>query len=123
MPCGRRRRSPRRATPELALGADGTLTIKLAAFALESGAADVTLAVYDRRHNTPVNSGENSGRKLDNFNIVRRFEIVGRWNGAASTWTVPADRFKPGQGIAVLVQRADHGPMLGCNKLETLATG
>ena len=31
--------------------------------------------------------------------------------------------FGPGQGVAVLVQRADHGPMLGCNKLEFAVSG
>ncbi len=117
------RRSPRRATPELARAADGTLAIKLAAFQLDAGSADVTLAVYDRRHTTPVRSGENTGRTLENFNIVRRFERVGRWDGSPANWTVPTDRFQPGQGMAVLVQQADHGPMIGCNKLEPTATG
>jgi hypothetical protein len=116
------RRSPRRATPELTRAADGTLTIKLAPFKLE-GPADVTLVVYDRRHSTPVSAGENSGHMLDNFNIVRHFEAVSGWTGAAASWTVPADRVKPGQGLAVLVQVADCGPMLGCNKLEPMVTG
>ena len=48
---------------------------------------------------------------------------VGRWDGSAATWTVPADRFQPDQGMAVLVQHADHGPMIGCNKLEPMVTG
>jgi len=117
-----RRRSPQRATPELARAADGVLTIKLAAFKLD-GAAEVTLAVYDRRHSTPVHEGENGGRTLENFNVVRRLETVSRWDGSAASWTVPADRFKPEQGMAVLVQRADHGPMVGCNKLEPMITG
>jgi hypothetical protein len=117
------RRSPNRATPELARAADGALTIKLAAFALDQGPADVTLAVYDRRHSTPVRSGENTGSTLENFNVVRRIEMVGRWDGSAKSWTMPADRFVPGQGMAVLVQHADHGPMIGCNKLEPTATG
>jgi hypothetical protein len=117
------RRSPTRATPELARAPDGTLTIKLAAFRLDGGQADVTLAVYDRRHSTPVARGENSGRMIENFNVVRHFEIVGRWDGTAASWTVPPGRFQPGQGMAVLVQRAGHGPMIGCNKFEPTVTG
>src|SRR5688572_13049155 len=66
-------RTPTRATPELSRGVSGPLSIKLAAFALDGGKADVSLAVYDRRHATKVNSGENTGRKLENFNVVRRF--------------------------------------------------
>jgi len=116
------RRSPKRATPELTRSSDGVLTIKLSAFKLD-GPADVVLAVYDRRHSTPVHEGENGGRTLENFNIVRHFEMVSRWDGSAASWTVPADRFKPEQGMAVLVQRADLGPMLGCNKLEPMVTG
>ena len=62
--------------------------------------------------------GENNGRRLDNFNVVRRFETVAPWDGRQRSWTVPADRFQPDQGIAVLVQQADQGPILGANKLE-----
>jgi hypothetical protein len=118
------KRSAQRATPELTRAADGSLTIKLAAFELDKGvAADVTVAAYDPRHTTSVARGENEGRKIENFNVVRRFETVARWDGSAASWTVPADRFAQGQGIAVLVQRADHGPMLGCNKLDPVVTG
>jgi hypothetical protein len=112
------RLSPKRATPELARTIGGPLTIKLAAFALERGPADVTLAIYDRRNNTPVASGENQGRTLENFNIVRQLELVSRWDGSPASWTIAADRIQPAQGVAVLVQRADYGPVIGCNKLE-----
>jgi hypothetical protein len=117
-----RRRSSQRTTPELKRSADGALTIGLAAAKLEQP-ADVVVFAYDRRHSTPVERGENSGRRLENFNVVRHFEVVGRWDGAARRWTVPADRFQPDQGIAVLVQQADQGPVLGANKLELLAAG
>jgi len=115
--------SSRRATPELSRISGGPLTIKLDAFALESGLADVTLAIYDRRNNTPVASGENQGRTLENFNIVRQLEVISRWDGSPATWTIAADRIQATQGVAVLVQRADHGPMIGCNKLEPAYSG
>jgi hypothetical protein len=117
------RRSPQRATPELARSVGGPLTIKLAPFALDDGPADVTLAIYDRRHSTPVASGENQGRMLDNFNVVRRLDVLARWDGAAASWTIEADRLQPGQGAAVIVQRADHGAVIGCNKLEPMVSG
>ena len=117
------RLSPKRATPELSRAIGGPLTIKLAAFALERGPADITLAIYDRRNNTPVASGENQGRTLENFNIVRRLELVSRWDGSAASWTVAGERIGPTQGVAVLVQGADHGPMIGCNKLEPAYSG
>ncbi|MBR2817519.1 MAG: DUF1223 domain-containing protein [Reyranella sp.] len=117
------RRSPRRATPELSRSGNGPLTIKLAAFDLGGKSADVTLAVYDRRHDTPINSGENQGRALANFNTVRHFELVSRWSGAAAEWTIPPENIGPLQGMAVLVQHADHGPVVGCNKLEPAYSG
>jgi hypothetical protein len=115
--------SPRRATPQLSRTNAGPLTITLAAFALQDGPADVTLAIYDRRNNTPVASGENQGRTLENFNIVRHLSLVSRWDGSPASWTIAADRIQPTQGAAVLVQRADHGPMIGCNKLEPAYSG
>jgi hypothetical protein len=115
--------SPLRATPKLERVMDGPLTITLAPFKLEGATADITLAVYDRRHSTPVPRGENSGHTLDNFNVVRRLESVAKWDGAAASWSVASDRFQAGQGIAVLVQHDDYGSMIGCNKLEPRITG
>ena len=117
-----RRTSTMRATPKLNRMADGSLRIWLAAQKLER-AADVMLFVYDRRHSTPIARGENEGRRIDNFNVVRRFERVSSWTGAEASWTVPADRLGPDQGLAVLVQQADQGPVLGANKLEPVVAG
>ncbi|MFO1087761.1 MAG: DUF1223 domain-containing protein [Reyranellaceae bacterium] len=118
-----RRRSPRRATPDLSRGGDGRLAIRLAAFPLDGKPADVTIAVYDRRHSTPVASGENQGRTIDNFNVVRRFDVLARWDGAEAAWSVDTTDLQQGQGIAVIVQRADHGPVIGCNKIEPMVSG
>ncbi len=115
--------SPTRATPLLARNVKGPLSIKLDSFPMNGRKADVTLAIYDRRHSTPVRSGENQGRMLENFNVVRHFELVSRWNGTATSWTIAGDRIGPTQGVAVLVQHADHGPMIGCNKLEPAYSG
>jgi hypothetical protein len=117
-----RRQSTVRATPTLNRMADGSLRIWLAAQKLDHP-ADVMLFVYDRRHSTPVARGENEGHRIDNFNVVRRFERVSSWTGAAAAWTMSADRFTPDQGLAVLVQQADQGAVLGANKLEPVVAG
>ena len=57
------------------------------------------------------------------FGLVRRLEKVARWDGQEATFAIAADRFHPQQSIAVLVQGADLGPILGCNKLETGTAG
>jgi len=120
---GAQRRSAQRATPELSRNAYGALTVKLAAFTLDGPPVDVTLALYDRRHTTPIASGENQGRMLENFNIVRRLEVLGQWNGAPASWSVEDAHLQPGLGAAVIVQGADHGPVIGCNKLEPMVSG
>ncbi|SKA03191.1 hypothetical protein SAMN02745126_03233 [Enhydrobacter aerosaccus] len=117
-----RSRCPRRATPELTHAVNAPLVIRLAPFDLGHEPADIALAVYDRRVATKIGAGENDGRTLENFNIVRHFEVVSRWDGSSAQWTVPADRFGPEQGVAVLVQRANQGQIIGCNKLEPIAT-
>jgi hypothetical protein len=117
-----RRQSTVRATPALTRTADGSLRIGLAAAKIEKP-ADILLFVYDRRHSTPVARGENEGRRIDNFNVVRRFERLSSWNGAEAAWTVAADRFTPDQGLAVLVQQANQGPVFGANKLEPVVAG
>jgi hypothetical protein len=116
------KKARQRATPELSLASDGSLVVQLQPYALDSGAADVTLMVYDRRHATPVASGENQGRMLENFNVVRGMKSLARWDGSAARWTV-TERLQSGQGAAVVVQGTDHGPVVGCNKLEPLVSG
>lgn len=117
-----RRQATVRATPILEHQADGSVRISLAATKLDTP-AEVMLFIYDRRHTTPIARGENNGRRIENFNVVRHFETLDRWNGAAATWTVAAGRFRPEQGIAVLVQRPDQGPVIGANKLEPVIAG
>src|SRR5580765_3873506 len=90
-----RRQSSLRTTPELMRTSDGALMIRLAAAKLDSETVDVTVFAYDRHHSTAVQRGENEGRKLENFNVVRHFELVSRWDGAQAHWTVAADRFQP----------------------------
>ncbi|MFZ5783179.1 MAG: DUF1223 domain-containing protein [Pseudomonadota bacterium] len=117
------RKSVQRATPDLSRSTGGALTVRLDAFALDGRSADVTLAVYDRRHATPIASGENQGRMIENFNTVRRLQRLARWDGAPATWTIDDADLQPGKGAAVIVQWADQGPVIGCNKLEPALFG
>lgn len=76
--------------------------------------ATVWLALYDRQHVTPVRHGENAGKTLTDYNIVREFRRIGRWDGAKVDLPVDigaaefADR-----GFAVIVQVGATGPILG----------
>lgn len=65
-----------------------------------------------------IGRGENRGRELTYYNVVRNVLKVGDWNGSAGSWTVPLENISR-EGIdaaAVLVQdgsRDRPGPMLG----------
>jgi hypothetical protein len=65
-----------------------------------------------------IGRGENRGRELTYYNVVRNVLKVGDWNGTAGSWTVPLENISR-EGIdaaAVFVQdgsRDRPGPMLG----------
>jgi len=86
--------------------------------------ATVWLAIYDRQHVTPVRRGENAGKTLTNYNIVRELHSVGRWDGAKLDLPLDigaidlADR-----GFAVIVQAGDAGPIVGAAVSPTPKAG
>lgn len=97
----------------LSVDAEGVLSIEVPAGSA-GGASDVWLVAYDDMHVTPVPRGENQGRTLTDFNVVRALWRVGEWTGTAlserfdtTKWPIKADR------VALLVQRKDAGPIVG----------
>jgi len=78
------------------------------------GTADVLLVRYDSRHDTPVSRGENRGRTMTNFNVVRDFRKIGTWDGSETQIMLnDADLTTAhGQdGCAVIVQAPNTGPV------------
>jgi hypothetical protein len=75
---------------------------------------DVNLIAYLPQAATNVGRGENSGRTLREFNIIRQFRSLGVWNGRERVFRAPIDSF-PGDAtrVAVLLQRAQQGPIAG----------
>jgi hypothetical protein len=75
---------------------------------------DVNLIAYLPQAVTHVGRGENSGRTLEEFNIVRQFRSLGVWNGRESVFRAPIDSFPvDATRAAVLLQRAQQGPIAG----------
>jgi len=106
----------------LALERDGALAVHIGAG--QEDRATVWLACFDRERTTPVSRGENAGSTLTNYRIVRHFESIGSWKGAALDLKVPAKEMaeyteRPDQGVAVLVQRDEVGPILAAEVLST----
>jgi hypothetical protein len=75
---------------------------------------DVVLVAYLRKAVSAIGRGENAGRTLDEYNIVRAVVPLGRWNGGAQEFhaklaTLPQDA----TDVAVLVQSPGQGAVVG----------
>jgi hypothetical protein len=80
------------------------------------------LAVISKTATVPITKGENSGRTLTYFNVVREITPVGIWNGKAMT--VQFDRASIANSdtdrAVVLLQEGQGGPILGAAMLDRL---
>lgn len=63
------------------------------------------LATYLAEHATPIGAGENGGRTLTEYRIVRAAMKLGGWDGTARR--IPLPEIGAGLGAVVLVQGAD----------------
>ncbi len=106
--------------------ADGGRVVIAAGPAPEAG-ADVWLAVYDEEHETEIGRGENSGRTLKDYNVVRELQHLGYWNGEALTIPLALDAAaaRGRSGCAVIVQHRETKEVLGAGlmRVEDLAGG
>lgn len=76
--------------------------------------SEVVLVAYQRTAISAIGRGENAGRTLKEFNIVRDFRSLGQWDGGerqyhSSIGSLPRDA----TDVAVLVQPAGQGPIIG----------
>ena len=79
--------------------------------------ANVWLIRYDpRQHQVPIRAGENGGRTLPHKNIVREVHLLGKWNGAASSFAIPGTSEQV-LGSAILVQDGPGGAILAARRL------
>ncbi|MCP4328928.1 MAG: DUF1223 domain-containing protein [Alphaproteobacteria bacterium] len=98
-----------------AKNADGLMTVSVPASAF-SGDAEVTMVLFDDAHTTDIKRGENADRSLTYHNVVRSLEPIGRYEGAAVTFTLPMD--SGGDGCVIIVQQADLGPVIGAGQVR-----
>jgi hypothetical protein len=92
---------------------DGSLTITLGA-QTQPAACDVLLVSYLPEATSKVTRGENAGRELHEFNIVRSVRTLGSWQGEARSFIVPLTALAAdATGAAVLVQQRGQGPIIG----------
>jgi len=81
--------------------------------AVPRGGAEVWLVRYDpMAREVKVRTGDNAGKTIEHFNVVRQLERLGPWRGRTRTYTIPAAA-RPHLKPVVIVQGADGGPILG----------
>ena len=81
--------------------------------------AGVWLVLFDKEHSTRVSRGENRGREVRNYNVVRSFTRIGSWNGEAVTLTaIMPETEGLGDACAVIVQAQNTGRILGAARLD-----
>ena len=87
--------------------------IPAASSAPAGGPATVWLALFDTVQETRVARGENGGRTLKEFNIVREWREIASWNGEALSLSLAMPVKPDHNGCAVIVQSPSTGPILG----------
>ena len=98
-----------------AIGVAGAPAVPVSLSRTEDGVAAETgpagqsvtavLATYDPQRTTSVRAGENGGRQLVEYRVVREATSLGTWDGAARRLTLPA--IAPGRGAVLLLQSDD----------------
>jgi hypothetical protein len=84
--------------------------------------ADLWLVVFDKQHTTRILRGENRGRELRHYNVVRHLARVGTWEGKAVSLAVALPEVVPLDACAVLVQGKRSGKILGAARLDFAKT-
>lgn len=102
---------------------DGTVAVDVAAAKDARKSGEVWLCPISDARPVAISRGENHGRTLTYYNVVRRWVKLGDWNGQATTFRIPLAKL-PNDGyalgdidhLAVIVQSgvaAKPGVMLG----------
>ncbi|RTL62729.1 MAG: DUF1223 domain-containing protein [Hyphomicrobiales bacterium] len=103
----------------------GKLTIEAAAAAGGETApheGTLWLAVLSKSVTVPVTRGENSGKTLTYYNVVREITPVGMWNGKAMTAKFERASIAGSDtdSAVVLLQESHGGPIIGAAMLDHL---
>ena len=77
--------------------------------------ATVWLVTYRKSEQSHVKAGENAGRNLMTFNVVRSLQKVGMWTGKATEIELKLDqaaRANSPDACALIANQAEHGPIV-----------
>ena len=108
------RRSP--GGPQIAIGRLGNrYRISLGAGRYPGPPADVLLVRYDRHHETAVSRGENRGRTVLDYHVVRHIRAIGKWDGSAIRIELSDTELlgdNQSDSCVIIVQAAGQGPVI-----------
>jgi hypothetical protein len=91
----------------------GTLRVDVGARA-DGPPSDVLLIAYLHHAVSAIGNGENAGRTLEEFNIVRAIRALGSWSGEPRSFDVAlASLPTDATDAAVLVQPSGQAPIIG----------
>ncbi|MEX2519558.1 MAG: DUF1223 domain-containing protein [Paracoccaceae bacterium] len=79
------------------------------------GSGNVVMAWFTDVENVDIVKGENRGKRLTYHNVVKGWADLGRWDGDDTEVVAPLP--EDADGVAVLVQQAVGGPILGAGRL------
>jgi hypothetical protein len=92
---------------------NGNLTVSLGGGQC-LGPSEVLLISYLRKAVSAIGRGENAGRTLQEFNIVRSILTLGHWDGTAQHFEVPlATLPADATDVALIVQSPASGQIIG----------
>jgi hypothetical protein len=92
---------------------DTQVLIDLGAYP-KAAPSDVVLVSYLRHAVSAIGRGENAGRTLEEFNVVRAIRTLGSWKGQIQSFKVPVSSLPPdATDVAVLVQPFGQAPIIG----------
>ena len=96
-----------------------TVRVVIGAGAVD-GEADVLLVRFLPKGESAVDAGENAGRTLPSYNVVRDFRRVGGWDGSEVTIDLSAAEVGVDgtDGCAVVVQEAGPGAVLAVHEFD-----
>jgi hypothetical protein len=104
---------PRPGVPATVFVRDAEVLVDVGAQSQAPG-CDVVLVAYLRHAVSAIGRGENAGRNLEEFHIVRQVLTLGAWRGDAKSFQVPVSALPPdATDVAVLIQPFGQGPILG----------
>ncbi|MGI9382333.1 MAG: DUF1223 domain-containing protein [Methyloligellaceae bacterium] len=89
---------------------------------LGNASGTIWLALVKKSEKVTIQRGENRGRKITYFNVVRELKPIGEWRGKATTLKVAKMDLKRfgADGCVVLLQQGKTGRILGVAEMEDL---